>query len=131
MNKELITFRFFCHIFLLLIVNTALLVSTGYTFYIWFSISILILSVLLFLDRHKFSKIFAIKKKVSLTRNTIYLLAFLVSYPNHYQYFRDLNYPIVFFFQILNIILFVLVYCIDFASNQKSATTGVDMSHDG
>ena len=113
MNKEYKFFRFFTLILVILGLNFAVLVSKETAYYYWFLLSIILLSILLIKERSKFWELLSKPSLFKISINSNFLLAFLFTYSKHYQVYRHLNYVYVIILQILNVILFTLVFCIE------------------
>ncbi|MFH7000146.1 hypothetical protein ACHRVZ_19680 [Flavobacterium sp. FlaQc-57] len=113
MSKEYVFFRFFVFVLVVFVLNFMILVSGGNNFYYWFLTSISLLIFLLIKERSKIEGLLYKPFSVRITRQSIFLLAFFVTYHKHYQVYRHLNTFWIMMLQALNVIFFFLVFCID------------------
>lgn len=112
MSKEYKAYRFFMMIYVLIIANFAILISTGKSYCLWFFSSISGLSILLFIERKKVYSFVRHLGNYKLSRDGIFLLVFLITYPYHYQWSRGVDYSYIFILQLINVLLFFLTYCL-------------------
>lgn len=114
MNKEYQALRFFSMVFLLLIVNSILLLVKGGTYYIWFCVSIAIMLSFFIKERKKHVGLLKKPSSIRVNKNIRFILVFLFTYPSHYQiYYKHVESTYVAILQIINIALFVIVYCVE------------------
>ena len=114
-SKEYIFFRLVVLILIVLVFNTAILISDGIMYFLWFSLSILSLVIALILERKSIIILLKNPNQIKVSRKAIFLLAFLFTYREHYHYqaLKDFGYFIIVLLQLINIILFTLVFCIE------------------
>ncbi len=114
-SKEYNFFRLVLLVIIVLVFNSAILISDGIMYIIWFSLSILSLSSVFVYERKDIIKLLKKPSEIKISRKTIFLFAFLLTYRDHYHYqaLKDFGYFIIAFLQLLNIILFVLVFCFE------------------
>ena len=112
MSKEYKAYRFFVMVYVLLIANFAVGISDGISYYLWFCSSITFLSVLLIKEKDKLLDLIKHPAVYTFSGESIYLLAFLISYPRHYQLSRHLDYGYVVLLQLINVLLFIAIFCV-------------------
>ncbi len=117
MSRESKFLRFFSMIFLVLIVNSALLLARETSYYIWSSLSIIILLSFLIIDRKKLLNFLSNPSTIKVSKYIILLFVFFLTYPSHYQVYTHVEYLYLIIFQLLNISLFVVVFCIETKDN--------------
>lgn len=120
MSKEYKFLRFFSIIFLVLIVNSALLLAQETTYFIWSGLSIIILVSFLFKDRKKLLNLLSNPSTIKVSKYIIFLTVFLITYPSHYQIYTHVEYLYLVIFQLLNISLFVIVFCLETKDNSDN-----------
>jgi hypothetical protein len=116
MSKEYKSYRFFIMIYVLVIGNFALLISEGANYYIWFLTSITLLGTLLIWESKKIYGLIKHPSQYKLSRESIFLLVFIIAYPRHYQEYRHLDYTYILILQVINVLLFIMIYCIKYKS---------------
>jgi hypothetical protein len=112
MSKEYKAYRFFVMIYVLVIANFAILITEGFGYYIWFCSSIVLLSLLLIYEKDKVLNLMKHFAGYKLSRECIFLIVFVITYPRHYQLYRHLDYGYVALLQLVNVLLFILVFCV-------------------
>lgn len=112
MSKEYKAYRFFVMIYVLVIANFAILLAEGVFYYIWFFSSIVLLSVLLIYERDRFLNLKKHSAGYKLSRESIFLIVFVITYPRHFQLYRNLDYRYVGLLQLINVLLFIIVFCV-------------------
>jgi len=113
MSKEYKMYRFFILIYVILIANFAVTISEGTSFYIWFCSSIFLLLILTIYEFEKIKDLFSNSSDYKIAREAIYLIFFIIAYPRHYQLSRGSNQEYVILLQLINILLFILVFCFE------------------
>lgn len=113
MSKEYIAYRYLLMIYVVLVANVAVLIATGFSYYLWFFSSILVLIIFSIIERGKIINLLGSIRDYQISKNCIYLIPFLITYPRHYQLSREVDYIFVALFQLLNVVLFFLVYGIE------------------
>lgn len=121
MKNEYKAYRFFIMLFVVLVANTALIVSEGRAYYLWFFSSILLLLVLTIIEIEKGVEIIKNRTNFRINRNWAYLLILLISYPFHYRGARYLNFNYVILFQVVNTLMFFFVYCLEKKNFEKNS----------
>lgn len=112
MTKEYKIYRFLVMIYVVFIANFAVLYAEGVNYYIWFCSSIGILTILLIYERDKLLNLIKHPTEYKFSRESIYLLIFIYSYPEHYQLFRHIDYAYVVLLQLINVLLFIIIFCV-------------------
>ncbi len=112
MSKEYKAYRFFVMMYVLVIANFAVLLSERTSYYIWFGSSILLLFGLLIYEKGKLLDLMRHSTTYKLSQHSIFLIAFIITYPRHYQQYRHLDYGYVVLLQIVNVLLFAIVFCV-------------------
>lgn len=112
MSKEYKLYRVLAMIYVLIINNIMLFIFEGFNYYLWFLSSILMQAVLLLNERIKMYRLLKWPGNFTISREWIFLIVFLISYPKHYQSYRHLNYFLVAMLQIVNVMFFTLLFCI-------------------
>ncbi len=112
MSKEYKAYRFLIMIYVLIVANFAILIAEGVNYYIWFCSSIALLIVLLISEREKVLNLIKHPTNYRLSRECIFLIAFVIAYPRHYQSYRHLDYGYVIALQLVNVILFIAIFCV-------------------
>jgi hypothetical protein len=120
MSKEYQGYRFFILIYVLVIANFAVLITESTAYYLWFSSSLVLLSGFLIIGRSKCKAVLTYPFKYKFSRAAVFLIAFIITYPRHYQLFRHLDYTYVAIFQSINVLFFTAVFCIKRKSLQQS-----------
>ena len=111
MTKEYKTYRYLVML-IEVIIAVALLIAEGVNYYIWFCSSIGILTVLLIYERDKLLNLIKHPEEYKFSRESIYLLVFIYSYPKHYQPYRHVDYTYVLLLQLINVLLFIIIFCV-------------------
>ena len=114
-SKEYNFFRLTVFVLVVLIFNSAILISDGIMYIIWFVISILSLVSVFIIEGKDIISLLKQPSEIKISRKAIFLLAFLLTYRDHYHYqaLKDIGYFIIALLQLLNFTLFVLVFCIE------------------
>jgi len=112
MSKEYRFYRSLAMLYLVFIANFALLISEGINYYIWFCSSLVILIIFSILEKEKLLKMIKFPKELTLSRQWIYLIPFIIAFPRHYQSYRHVDYIYVGIFQLIYIVLFFIVFCV-------------------
>lgn len=124
MSKEFKAYRFFVMIYVVIIANFAVLISEGATYYIWFLSSIVFLFIAIIKEKAKIYGLIKHPGNYRLSRECIYLIVFIITYPRHYMSYKYLNYSYVAVLQLINILLFVGIYCV----KEKAASDNQNVS---
>ena len=125
MSKEYKLYRVLTMIYVLTIGNILLFIFEGLSYYLCFLSSIILLFTLLINERMKVYNLIKWPKHFKISREWIYLLVFFICYYRHYQPYRHLNYAFVAILQLMNVLLFVLLFCVK-EKDSKSVSTKVD-----
>ena len=114
-SKEYIFLRLVILILIVLVFNSAILISDGVMYILWFSLSILTIMTAFIFERKDIINLLKKPNEIKISRKAIFLLAFLLTYREHYHYqaLKDFGYFIIALLQLLNITLFTLVFCIE------------------
>ncbi|MGX5689534.1 hypothetical protein [Arcticibacter tournemirensis] len=124
MSKEFEAYRFFVMIYVVVIANFAVLISEESVYYIWFLSSIVLLFMAILKEKTKIFDLIKYPNNFKFTRECVYLIVFVVTYPRHYESYKDLNYIFVGALQFTNVLLFFIVYCV----NRKESKDNKDIS---
>ncbi len=112
MSKEYKAYRFLIMIYVLIVANFAILIAEGVNYYIWFCSSVALLIVLLISEKGKVLNLIKHPADYKLSRECIFLIAFIIAYPRHYQSYRHLDYGYVIALQLVNVLLFIVIFCV-------------------
>lgn len=112
MSKEYQFYKKAILVYIIIIANGGVLLSEGFYYYIWFLSSIITLSILLIYEREKLLDLIKHPTEYKFSRESIYLLVFVFTYPRHYQFYRNLDYGFVAPLQLINVLLFIIVFCV-------------------
>ena len=120
-NKEYNFLRLSIFILIVLVFNSVILISDGIMYIIWFIISILSLMGIFIYERNDIINLLKNPSEIKISRKAFFLLAFLLTYQDHYHYqaLKDIGYFIIAFLQFINITLFILVFCFEKKNNVK------------
>ena len=118
MSKEYQAYKFFILLYVVIVANGALLLSEGFSFYLWFASSITVLLILASLERSRIVTMFQQLSQYKPNRNSIFLFFLLAAYVEHYKVYLR-NYKLTFALQAVNIVLFIFVYCISEKKHQN------------
>ena len=110
MSSEYKIFRSTIFILVLVVLNFVILISNGIWYCVWFIVSILCLALIFINERKDVIKMLSKPYNIRFSRNAIFLIAFLIAYKNHYQMSREVDYILIAVFQLLNVVLFTLIY---------------------